>query len=112
MPNDDKTSRPPLKDLIPTYIAAPFGNGLFDAILIIVPLFALSLGATPPQIGLIVGARYAMPLFFGIHGGAMVDRLGAKRMALIYGFITLALVPLYPLMTWFPALLTLQLMVE
>jgi MFS family permease len=107
----DKPSQPPFRDLLPTYICAPFGNGLFDAVLIIVPLYALSLGATPSQIGLIVGARYAMPLFFGIHGGAMVDRLGAKRMALIFGFMTLALVPLYPLMVWFPALLTLQLMV-
>lgn len=110
-PLGDKPSQPPLRELIPTYICAPFGNGLFDAVLIIVPLYALSLGATPSQIGLIVGARYAMPLFFGIHGGAMVDRLGAKRMALIFGFISLALVPLYPLMVWFPALLTLQLMV-
>ncbi|MGY8990109.1 MAG: MFS transporter [Rhodospirillales bacterium] len=107
----NKPSQLPFRDLLPTYICAPFGNGLFDAVLIIVPLYALSLGATPSQIGLIVGARYAMPFFFGIHGGALVDRLGAKRMSLIFGFITLALVPLYPLMVWFPALLTLQLMV-
>jgi len=108
---EDKQSQPPLRELIPTYVCAPFGNGLFDAILIVVPLFALSMGATLSQIGLLVGARYAMPFLFAIHGGAMVDRLGAKRMALICGFITLGLVPLYPLMTWFPALLTLQLIV-
>lgn len=110
-PSSEIPSQRPFRELLPTYICAPFGNGLFDAILIIVPLYALTLGATPSQIGLLVGARYFMPLFFGIHGGAMIDRFGAKRIAVTFGFITLGLVPLYPLMVWFPALLTLQLMV-
>jgi MFS family permease len=39
-----------------------------------------------------------------------MDRLGTRRMMLIFTLVSTALVPLYPLSPWFPALVALQMM--
>jgi MFS family permease len=95
--------------MVPTFIGGTFGNGLFDALHFLIPFWAAKMGIPPTEIGIIVGARYALPCLFSIHGGVLIDRLGARRMCLYFGVPTLVLAPLYPAMPVFPALLALQL---
>lgn len=76
---------------------------------LVVPLWALSLGATPAMIGIIVAARSVLPLFLSIHGGAMMDRLGTRRMMLIFTAAGALLTLFYPLLPYFSALVGLQL---
>lgn len=81
-----------------------------DFMTVAVPLWAVVLGATPAEIGIMVGARSILPFFLAIHGGVLMDRFGTRRMMLIFTAISTALVPLYPLSPWFPALVALQMM--
>ena len=81
-----------------------------DFMTVAVPLWALMLGATPAEIGIMIGARSVLPFFLAIHGGVLMDRLGTRRMMLIFTLFSAALVPLYPLSPWFPALVALQMM--
>ncbi|MEE8563778.1 MAG: MFS transporter, partial [Alphaproteobacteria bacterium] len=81
-----------------------------DFMTLIVPLWALTLGATPAQIGIMIGARSILPFLLAIHGGVLMDRLGTRRMMLVFTLVSTALVPLYPLSPWFPALVALQMM--
>jgi MFS family permease len=81
-----------------------------DFMTVIVPLWAVMLGATPAEIGIMIGARSFLPFLLAIHGGVMMDRLGTRRMMLVFTMVSTALVPLYPLSPWFPALVALQMM--
>ncbi|MDH3241311.1 MAG: MFS transporter [Alphaproteobacteria bacterium] len=81
-----------------------------DFMTVAVPLWAVMLGATPSEIGIMIGARSLLPFFLAIYGGALMDRFGTRRMMLIFTSISTALVPLYPLSPWFPALVALQMM--
>jgi MFS family permease len=45
---------------------------------IVVPLWALYLGYSPFEIGLLVGARSVLSFLLAIHGGALVDRFGTS----------------------------------
>lgn len=81
-----------------------------DFMTLIVPLWAVTLGATPAQIGIMIGARSILPFLLAIHGGVLMDRLGTRRMMLVFTLVSTALVPLYPLSPWFPALVALQMM--
>ena len=91
------------------------GTGLManiysDFLLVAAPLWALMLGATPAQIGIMVGARSFLPFLLAIHAGVLIDRYGTRRMMLIFTVFTAGLVPLYPLCPWFPALVALQML--
>ncbi len=81
-----------------------------DFLTVAVPLWAVMLGATPGEIGIMIGARSILPFLLAIHGGVLMDRFGTRRMMLIFTGISTALVPLYPLSPWFPALVALQMM--
>ena len=51
-------------------------------------------------IGLIVASRQILPVLLAIHGGALMDRLGARRVMLVFGaigIITSAAFPFFPI---------------
>jgi MFS family permease len=81
-----------------------------DFMMVVAPLWALMLGATPAEIGIMIGSRSLLPFLLSIHGGVMMDRLGTRRMMLVFSAITAGLIPLYPLAPWFPSLVALQMM--
>lgn len=81
-----------------------------DFMTVIVPLWAVMNGATPAQIGIMIGARSLLPFLLAIHGGVLMDQLGTRRMMLVFTMVSTVLVPLYPMSTWFPALVALQMM--
>ena len=58
----------------------------------VLPLFALSLGASPEVIGFIVGASTITGIFFKLPAGALSDIVGRKTM-LLSGLVVFALAP-------------------
>ncbi|MDX1484700.1 MAG: MFS transporter [Alphaproteobacteria bacterium] len=104
------TPKVPARAYYPVLGTGLAANVNSDFMTVIVPLWAVTLGATPGEIGIMIGARSLLPFLLAIHGGVMMDRLGTRRMMLVFTLISTALVPLYPLSPWFPALVALQMM--
>lgn len=75
---------------------------------IVTPLWAIHLGYSPLEIGAMVAARAALPIFLIIHGGALVDRFGTKRMLVILSALSVLNPLLFPILPWFPAVILLQ----
>jgi MFS family permease len=83
--------------------------GYVDFFTFLIPLYCLSLGLDPAEIGILVGARSIVALFLSIHIGVLMDRFGTRRVTLFFVWTGMALAPLFPLVSWFWALLLLQL---
>ncbi len=49
----------------------------------IIPLYAATMNPTPLMFGLVFSAAHVLPLFLSIHTGALMDRLGARRVMLV-----------------------------
>ena len=100
---------PPTRRALHTsYVHAFFSMGMMDVLVILVPLYGVSLGMSGTQIGILVGVRALLTLPFSIHAGALMDRFGTKRVMMVFAGITVLTAPLYPLLPWFPALVLLQ----
>jgi MFS family permease len=99
----------PLRHQIPVYSAALFSNSLTDLIPVLLPLWLVSLKASPLEIGIVIGARYVGPLLFSIHGGAMMDRIGTRRVMMFFAAISAAVPLIYPVAPYVPAVLAIQL---
>lgn len=93
------------------YICGIFSSGTSNLIWVIVPLWALKLDASPMMIGITLGAYTFMPLLLSIPGGALIDRIGARRMIWVFGSIVVCVSLLYPVMPWLFALVILQMVV-
>jgi MFS family permease len=93
------------------YICGIFSSGTSNIVWVAVPLWLIKLGASPMMIGISLGAYTFLPLFLSIPGGAWIDRLGARRVIVTFGVLVVCLTPLYPLLTWVPALIVLQMLV-
>ncbi|HEU0070109.1 MAG TPA: MFS transporter [Alphaproteobacteria bacterium] len=101
--------RVPARALYATYTVGLTTNSLVTMMKVIVPLWAVAIGMSPGQIGLAMGAGGLMPFIFSIHGGTMMDRLGTRRITIIFAALGALTLPLYPLMPWIIALFLLQL---
>ncbi len=99
---------PTRRALYPAYANALFGMGLMDVFVVIVPLYGLMLGFTATQIGVLVGVRGVLSIFFSIHAGALMDRFGTRRMMLYFAVLTVATAPLFPLTGSFAGLVAVQ----
>ena len=64
--------------LYASYAVGLFSGGQWDMMGIIIPLFAVFIGLSPGEIGLVVAARSALSVIFSIHGGILMDRLGVR----------------------------------
>ena len=94
---------------------AVYGIGLFTTSIfhigaVIMPLYAATMNPSPLMFGLVFSAAHILPLFLSIHTGALMDRLGARRVMLVCTIIG-AIVPLlYPVAPWIWALMVLQML--
>ena len=95
--------------MLALYGTSFFSLSLVPMAALIVPLWAIGLGASPLWIGVIVGARSLLPMLLSIHGGVLMDRLGTRRVMLFFAIVTMAAFPLYPLLPSLYALVVLQL---
>ncbi len=111
MSTENSTSRAalPWRTTVAIYGTSFFSLSIVPMAALVVPLWALGLGASPLWIGIIVGARSLLPMLLSIHGGVLMDRLGTRRVMLFFAVVTFAAFPLYPLLPSLYALVVLQL---
>lgn len=107
--NDRSTDAVP--GLLATYATGFFSLSLAPTTSLIVPLWALSIGASAGAIGIVVACRSVLPFLLSIHGGALMDRLGTRRMLLLFTAVGTVLSFLYPVSTGIGLLIALQLVV-
>jgi MFS family permease len=98
----------PLATQMAVYATGTFGNTINNVVTVVIPLWALHLGASPVMIGLIVGARHFLTTIFSIHGGALMDRLGTRRVLIWFATIGAVTPFMFPLMPWLWAVVFLQ----
>lgn len=91
-----------------TYATGMTTDSLTDLIGFIVPLWALSLGMGPMELGILVSAKAFVPSFLAIHGGVLMDRYGTRLVLLLMAAGCTLIPPFFILSSWFPALLLLQ----
>ena len=106
----------PAADKIPlriqgtVYASGLFANSMNNMMNVVVPLWIVTIEPSPLMIGIAIGARSFMPLCFSIHGGAMMDRIGTRRVVVFFAVIAMVTAPLYPLMPWLFAVIILQML--
>ena len=79
--------RIPLSVQLAVYATGTFGNTINNVVTVLIPLWALHLGASPLMTGLMIGARHFLTTIFSIHGGALMDRLGTRRVLIWFALI-------------------------
>src|SRR6266403_5365834 len=90
------------------YIAGLFAMGYTEFYIFLIPLYALSLGMSAGEVGMLVGGRSLLAVFLSIHVGVLMDRLGTRRVTLFFVWTAMAMAPMFPLVPWFWALLLVQ----
>ncbi len=85
-----------------------FSTSIFQIAAVIVPLYAYTLNPSPLMFGLVFSAAHVLPLFLSIHTGALMDRLGARRVMLVCTTVGAIMPLLYPAAPWIWALVFLQ----
>jgi MFS family permease len=100
----------PLRLELAVYGAATFSNSLGYMIMVVLPLWVLTLDVSPLMVGVILGARHFLVLIYSIHGGAMMDRLDVRRVMISFGVVGAVLPLLFPLTPWVWALIVLQML--
>lgn len=103
---------PPPHDKRETHAALAAGlftNGVWDMLSIVVPLYAVAVGLSVAEIGLIVAARSVLPTALSIHGGILMDQWGVRRVLAWLALASITLPLMYPASGWFAVLVLLQL---
>ena len=96
------------RHLYTSYVIGLFALGMSDLYVIVVPLFALSIGASATEVGILTGARAFLPTIMAIHGGSLMDRMGTRRIILWCSGLTAVMVLMIPTFPYFWPLLILQ----
>ncbi len=90
------------------YACGMFNGPMYHIVSVIMPLWALMLDASPLMIGVVIGSRQVLPMLFAIHGGALMDRVGTRRILLFFGAVGMAAPILFPVFPWVAAAIVLQ----
>lgn len=94
----------------PVYAAGMFSHSLNGMATVVLPLWLLSLEPSPLLIGVALGSRYALLTLFSIHSGALMDRIGTRRVLLIFGIVGVGLHLAYPALPSIVGFILLQMM--
>jgi len=92
-----------------TYGVGFTGNAVAMMLKVVIPLWAIQLNLTATEIGVAIGLSALLPFFLSIHGGVLMDRLGTRRVTMVYAVTTALICPLYPMFPVFSALVLFQL---
>jgi MFS family permease len=93
--------RYPWRLQLPIYASGFFNGNVYFLTGILMPLWALIVVGEDQAflIGLIIASRQILPVLLAIHGGALMDRIGARRIMLVFGaigMVTSAAFPFFP----------------
>ncbi len=97
-----------LRQQLPIYGAGVFSNSNVTISSIIVPLWAVYLEMSPGIIGLLLGIRHLPGLLFAIHGGVLLDRIGARPVMIFFALIAVVVPLLFPVLPFVWAIMVLQ----
>ncbi len=92
------------------HLSGFFCDSYTELFTVLVPLWAVYIGMSPLEIGILVSSRALLPFFLSIHGGVMIDRFGARRVMIIVSAFCVVLPLLFPVITWLPVMILLQTM--
>ena len=92
------------------YGAGLFSNSSLQLYNVVVPLWLAILAPTPFVTGIVLASRQVLPMLLSIHGGALMDRFGVRRVMLVFAAMAIAIPPFYPLLPMIPALIVLQML--
>lgn len=107
--NSETVGNVPWRTQLPVYGTALFSNSIPDLVLVVMQLWLIRLDTSLFLIGLVFGARYLGPLLLAIHGGAMMDRLGTRRVMIFFATIMIVIPFIYPVAPYVSAIIFLQL---
>lgn len=101
----------PLRVAGAVYASGYLATGMQNMAGLILPLWVVAtFDPSPLMIGLILGARPLLPGLLSIHGGAMMDHLGAKRIMIVFAILGIFVPLLYPVMPWIAVVIILQML--
>lgn len=101
---------PSRRALAATYAAGFFSLSLLQMVALASPLFASHIGLSAGMVGVVVGSRSVAPLVYSIHIGSVMDRVGVRRVLLLFAGAGIGLPLLYPLFPTPGILIALQLL--
>ncbi|MBT5047710.1 MAG: MFS transporter [Rhodospirillaceae bacterium] len=96
----------PQDDPVPWRIqGAVYGMGMFCTsvyymMVVVVPVFVISLDLSYLLAGIILGCRPILSLIFSIHAGALMDRIGSRRVMIFFATVGILAPLMYPLSPW------------
>jgi MFS family permease len=101
----------PLRHQLAVYGIGVFSTTTHFMLMVIIPIWArVNLGIPEGlTLGFVLGCRPLLSLFISIHAGAMMDRIGARRVLIFIGFLAVTTPFLYPLAPFVWALILIQL---
>jgi MFS family permease len=102
--------RVPLRVECAIYGIGGFSTTMHFMAMTIVPLWVVQLELSPFWLGLVLGCRPVLPLFLSIHVGALLDRIGARRVMLFFAILGMCAPLLYPALPWVGAIVLAQLL--
>ena len=73
--------------LAPLVVATVFAHAAFNGSRLNISLFALSEGASPLTVGVLMSLFSALPMLLGVSAGRLVDRVGIRRPILACGAV-------------------------
>ena len=105
------TEHIPLRVQWAVYVSGYLATSMQNMAGLLIPLWVVvTLDPSPFMIGIILGARHLLPTLLSIHGGAMMDHLGAKRVMMVFAIVGLMVHLVYPLAPWIGAVIVLQML--
>ena len=101
----------PLRVQWAVYVSGYLATSMQNMAGLLIPLWVVvTLDPSALMIGVILGARHFLPTLLSIHGGAMMDHLGAKRVMMVFAIVGLIVHLIYPLAPWVWAVIILQML--
>ncbi len=100
----------PWQHQVPIYMAGMFSNGAIHLAAVIIPLWMLRIDPSPLLIGIALGARQVLPVLLSIHGGALMDRLGIRRVMIWFSILGVVTPILFPAFPFLAAVIVLQML--
>ena len=81
---------------VSVYGAGMFANSMAITSGVIIPLWVTTFSSSATLIRLIFGVRHFLPLLLSIHGGALIDRLGTRRVIIVFAVLNTVISLFFP----------------
>jgi MFS family permease len=105
------TDNIPLRVQWAVYASGYLATSMQNMAGLLIPLWVvLTLDPSAFVIGVILGSRQFLPVLLSIHGGAMMDHLGAKRVMIVFAVVGIIVPVIYPMAPWIWAVIILQML--